>query len=321
MSGDAIVDALGAAGPVLLTGPVGPDGDSLGASLALARILRARGVRVGVVADAPARYDWLPDAETLLPLAAHGGPWPTVVVLDGDRDRLPPEVQPTWDGARCRGIIDHHASSTPEGYDLVWIEGTATSTCEMLHGWLASQDHPLDLPLATLLHVGSVFDTGGFRFSNTTPTTLRLAAERIALGVDHADICARVLAWRRFVGVQAMGRILSAAERHHDGRLVLATVPSALQEELGLVVDDLEGVVDILADADGAEIGALLIQRDERVVKASLRSRRDADVCALARALTPTGGGHVKAAGAVMRDTTMDEAVARVIALGAEQLV
>jgi nanoRNase/pAp phosphatase (c-di-AMP/oligoRNAs hydrolase) len=46
-------------------------------------------------------------------------------------------------------------------------------------------------------------------------------------------------------------------------------------------------------------------------VKYSLRSRGDVDVARLAHALTPTGGGHPRAAGAVV-EASVEEAEERV---------
>lgn len=296
---DALLGALLAAPSVLLTGPVRPDGDSIGACLALARVLERHGVTVHVAGTAGYRYDWLPGAEGLLADDAvpHAH---TVVVLDGDRHRLTRDVQPAWQAATVRGIIDHHASTTPDGYDLFWVDADATSTCEMLYLALRRRGEAIDLPMATLLHAGSIFDTGCFRYDNTTPATLAMAADLIAVGVDHAGLAARMLAERRWQGLQALSRITRGATRHVGGRLVLARVPLTLRAELDLVNDDLEGVVEMLVMVTGVEVAALLIERDDTTIKVSLRSRGRVDVCALAAELVPSGGGHRKAAGAVL---------------------
>jgi len=294
----AILDALTGAADVLLTGPVPPDADSLGACLALAQILEERGVRTRVAGCVPWRYAWMPGAERLLPDDEVHPEWDAVVVLDGDRFRLAPTVGAAFERARIRGIIDHHASTAADGYTHVWLQADAESTCGMIHRALNDWGVSLDVRLATHLYAGLVFDTGGFRYSNTDANTHRQAAALLATGIDHTDICARILAERRPAGLRAAGRILTDARYFLDGRLCIGRVPRTLRDELGLVTGDLEGVVDALVHSVGTQVAALLHERDDDTVKVSLRSRCPLDVAALAHTLVPTGGGHAKAAGA-----------------------
>ncbi len=295
----AMLEALLGADRVLLTGPVPPDGDSLGACLALQRVLRHRGHGgVEVAGNVPWRYAWMPGADALLPDADVTPGWDAVVVLDGDRHRLAPPVEQAFHAARLRGIIDHHASTRADGYTHMWLEIHAASACGMLYRALGGWGVALDPDLAAVLYTGVVFDTGGFRHSNTSPETHQLAAELLATGIDHAAIAAKVLAERRPAGLRAMGQILGSAGYHLDGALCVGRVPLSLRRDLGLVEGDLEGVVDALVHSVGTEVGALVLERPDGTVKYSLRSRGRVDVSQVAQELAPTGGGHAKAAGA-----------------------
>jgi len=301
-SAEQLLDAALRAPSVLLTGPVGADGDSLGASLALERVLSDAGVSVHVTGQVGERYAFLPRAERLLTdeqvaTRAQTEPWHTVVVLDGDRQRLLPGVERAWHAATSRMVVDHHVSTTDQGYDVAWIEAGATSTCQMLLGLLRHRGIELDAELATLLHTGTIFDTGGLRFENTTPAVLRDAAELVERGAPHAQICTHVLLERRWAALQALSRVLGQARLHAQGRVAISAVPASLTRELGLIPDDLEGIVDHLLFVRGVQVAALLFERDEHT-KVSLRSRGRVDVAALARQLAPSGGGHRRAAGA-----------------------
>jgi phosphoesterase RecJ-like protein len=88
---------------------------------------------------------------------------------------------------------------------------------------------PIDKPMAELLYTGLVFDTGGFRHTNTRPQTHRIAAELLEAGIDHATIAIRTLSERTPVGLRAMGAILSAATFHFGGRLCVGRVTDALR--------------------------------------------------------------------------------------------
>ncbi len=302
---------VGGSRNVLLTGPEGPDGDSIGACLALQRVLAARlpDVRVDVAGVPAARYAWMPGADAMVP-DARVGAYDGVVVLDGDRKRLYPEVARAFAGARWTGIIDHHRSTELDGYDVAYLDPGAESTCGMVHGLARAWGVPLDRDLATLLYVGLIFDTGGFRYSNTAPSTHRLAAELLETGIDHARIMLKVLVERRPVALRLLARLLADATFSPDGRLALTACTRAIFDEVGAAEPDLEGVVDVLQHTEGVDLAVVVVERGPERVKLSLRSSGRVDVAKLARSLDPGGGGHAKAAGVVLR-APVDAVVAR----------
>ncbi|MEQ1566555.1 MAG: DHH family phosphoesterase [Myxococcota bacterium] len=306
-AGREIVDALARRRRVLLTGPVAPDGDSIGACLALARVLRRPGgPEVTVAGAVPPRYRWLgPTVEMVAEHELDHG-YDAVVVLDGDRHRLHPEVERRFDQAELRGIVDHHGSTRPDGYTHWWLEPSTESTCGMLLRGLRRWGVPLDRELAELLYTGLVFDTGGFRHANTGPETHHLAAELLATGIDACAIAVRVLAERSPAGLRVMGQVLASATFHPaaSGPVCVGRVPHEAHSTL--VDGDLEGVVEALLNTDGTEVAALLLERAPGVVKYSLRSRGGVDVAALAHRLHPSGGGHPRAAGATFRGALGD---------------
>ncbi len=302
-----LLDTLGACRRVLLTGPLQPDGDSLGACLALQRVLHSHHIACDVTGRPSYRYRRLPGIDRLIPDDAITS-YDAVVVLDGDRHRLPSRTRRAFGEARVRGIIDHHASTEADGYTHAWIDPDRGSTCEMLYDLFVEREEILDRDVAHCLYAGVVFDTGGFRYTNTGPSTHRMAAELLTLGVDHAQICLDILMDRRLAGLRAAGRLFSEAETHFDGRMMLGLMPLALQAELGVVDGDLEGLVESLLHVRGVELSVLAIGHPDGAVKLSFRSRGGIDVATLARSLHPTGGGHRKAAGVRL---SMDMAAAR----------
>jgi phosphoesterase RecJ-like protein len=315
----ALVGALTACRRVLLTGPTAPDGDSLGACLALARELARRGGTAVLAGVVPARYRWMPGAERFVAedLLLERGPEPfdAVVVLDGDRHRLHPVVQRLFAAAPVKGIVDHHASTRRDGYTHAWVEPRAESTCGMLARAMLRWDVPLDPELAAVLYTGLLFDTGGFRHSNTRPDTLRLAArllEALDGRFEHDVIAVRVLCERTPGALLAMGRILGEVAYHEVPSGLRVAVARATQAIVVSVDGDLEGVVDAVLNTVGTDVGALLVERGPGSVKYSLRSRGSVDVARLAARLHPTGGGHPRAAGASFRGS-LDQAEARLI--------
>jgi phosphoesterase RecJ-like protein len=299
---------------VLLTGPVGPDGDSIGACLALARgIAHICATPVDVAGAISYRYSQLPGADEVLSDETVRPVYDVVVILDGDRHRLEPEVEKAWKSAQVRIIIDHHASTTTEGYDLAILDGRSPSTCQMIYALLQSWEVPLDSDLAALIYTGIIFDTGGFRHANTDPGVHRLAAELLETGFDHSSLCLRILSEKTPAANALTVRVLGRAHLEHGGRVHCSEISLRDLEELGARASDIEGLVEILLNTVGVQLSVLLIERDSQVVKLSFRSRHGSglDVAELATTLSPRGGGHARAAGAVLQ-VSLEEAAQRV---------
>jgi phosphoesterase RecJ-like protein len=241
------------------------------------------------------------------------------VVLDGDRRRLHPATSKAFEAASVRAIVDHHVSTRAHGYTHAWLEPSRPSTCEMIYTALEDWSIPLDTEMAELIYAGAVYDTGGFRYSNSTPHTLHMAAELMAAGIDHGKICTRLLMERRRPGLRLAGEVYQQASFCLNGALVVGKVTLQSQERHGAVRSDTEGLVDALVHTEGVQVAVLLIENDDETVKFSLRSRCNVNLAEIARALSPLGGGHLRASGAT-KTCTLDEAEQEVVDLLSKQL-
>lgn len=295
----AFLSAVRGSGRVLLTGPEGPDGDSIGACLALQRALAtlAPAVKVEVAGVPGFRYDWLLGADSML-RESQIGDYDGVVVLDGDRHRLPKAVARAFASARWTGLIDHHRSSGGDGYTLPWVDPVCESTCVMIRRLMSAWNVPLDRDYAEALYTGIIFDTGAFRYSNTTASTHTVAAELLAQGIEHWKICEKVLMEKRLPGVRLQARVCDGARLLAGEKVALGVISRATFVELGADEMDVEGIIETLQNISGVALAALVVERGPERTKLSLRSRGGVDVAALAQRISPAGGGHAKAAGA-----------------------
>lgn len=297
---------------VLLTGPTAPDGDSIGACLALGWALRQVGAgQVDIAGVASYRYGWLPGADRMIPDEQVRCDYDLVLVLDGDRRRLEEPVGAAFQAAQLTGIIDHHRSTSADGYDIALLDHEAASTCDLVYELIRTWGLCLDSDTACLLYAGLVYDTGGFLHSNTTPETHRLAAELLEHDFDHTATSTRILMERSRPGLRLLGHVVSQAEFLAGGQVVLGSASHQLGTSLGAGPGDIEGIVDHLVYTCGAELACFFIERVPGAIKLSLRSRKRVDVAALARSIAPGGGGHARAAGALIPGE-LDQVVARV---------
>ena len=298
---DALRHLLESSARILLTGPADPDGDSIGACLALQRAIRDMGeAQVDVAGHAGFRYAWLPGASEMLPDERVAGPYDLAIVLDGDRHRLSPPVARAFHSAATTAIIDHHDTTSAQGYTLAVIDRVAESTCGMVMRLMDDWGVGLDKAFAQQLYAGVIFDTGGFRYSNTSAQTHRMAARLLDQGIDHSAIATRVLMEQRRAGMLLRARVLDTATFHASGAVLVGSVPLETAQRLGARRSDVEGIVDPMVYVQGCEVAVLLIERGPKQVKLSLRSRGMVNVAAIATALHPSGGGHQKAAGVLL---------------------
>lgn len=298
-------ERMEAAGRIVLTTHVQPDGDGIGAEVALARFLRGRGKEVTILNPHPTarRYAFLEPDPPIVPYAdaieatAILSRAELLVVLDisvpGRLGRLAPIVErrepPTV-------VLDHHAPGPEriEGVDA--SDPTAAATGEivwrLLSGWDAAAVTP---DIATALYAAIAYDTGGFRYSNTRATTHEIAAALLRAGADREAVEHHLFESESEGHVRLMARVLGTFERSDDGRVAWASISREDFDETGATGDDVEGIVEALRAIDGVDVGILFKEIDDAATKVSLRSSGEVDVQAFA--VRFGGGGHVNASG------------------------
>lgn len=315
---DAIVERVRTARTVLAVGHENPDADALGAAIAIGILVEALGGRATVGAADPvaALYRFLPRSDQVRTDPEAGLAYDLIVLCDcGDvarvgsiRDRHPDLFATT-----PILTIDHHASNDASG-DLVWIDPAAAATSEMvalLATRLGVRLGAAEGALATALTAGVVMDTSTFAHPNTTPRTLLVAAALVEAGAPLSDISRRIYRTKPDAQLALFGRVLARLERQADGLVLASTLELADLAATGALPEHSEGIVDLLAQSESAEV-AMLLKEQASETRLSVRTRPggvDAtELCGIWG-----GGGHARAAGATV-PLPLAEAKAAVIA-------
>lgn len=309
---------------VCLTTHVNPDGDGLGSEAGLAHLLRARGVDVVVTnpTSTPPRFGFLfedlPGVDRTGEAVKELRRADLIVVLDiSDLGRL----GMLSETVRTRGVpvacLDHHVSTGELPAGPRYIDSEAAATGELVFELGAANDWPLGQPAARGLYVALLTDTGGFRFSNTRPRTLRIAAELLEAGVDPEEIYLEVYARAPEGRPRLFAEALQTLVVEPDHGLAWVTVPPGAIERLGVSSDDLDGVVEFPRSIEGVRMALLFREVSQGRIKVSLRSVGDVDVAAFAKPFG--GGGHTKAAGLALHGS-LAEVQAAVLAAARDYL-
>jgi phosphoesterase RecJ-like protein len=294
-----------------------PDADALGAALAIALLVEARGGHATVAASdgAPALYAFLPGVEKVRTDPEPGATYDLVVLCDcGDLSRVGPirERNAALFAATPLLTIDHHASNDGAG-DLAWIDPDAAATSEMVALLAVRLGVPLtagDGELATVLTAGIVMDTATFAHPNATPRTLRVAAALVEAGAPLSDISRQLYRTKPDAQLALFGRVLARLERHADGLVVASVMELADLVATGASSEHSEGIIDLLAQAETAEV-ALLLKEKGAETRLSVRTK-PGGVDATVLCGTWGGGGHARAAGASL-PVSLAEAKAAVL--------
>lgn len=279
-----------------------PDGDAFGAILGMYRLFIENGKNVDALLPEP-----IPDnyrgfihkgVINKLPDTLDGYSW--IVVLDCATEK---RVALGDEGDSLVSLslpvinIDHHPDNLLYGKkNLVLPDAAATAEiiCRMFindTGWQFSRE------TATLLLLGIIMDTGGFRFSNTSAQVMETSAQLLCKGADHSEIIrymffSRSLDYLKFESDLILNHIQLACE----GRYAWIYLADEILERHHVDVKDTEGLIDNIRSINSVEIAAILYQRNNGF-KCSLRSKNvKYPVGDIARILN--GGGHELAAGA-----------------------
>lgn len=270
---------------VAVTTHVGADGDAIGASAALVRLVRALGAEaVFCHAEAVPDYlSWLLPDETLTALP----PEYDLLVADtsrADRTGVPvPEA-----GARLN--VDHHEDN-PFYAEYNLVKPSAAATAEIVTDLYAALGVPVDRPAAEALYVGIKTDTGGFNFRNISPRAHELVADLLRAGVVPAEVNERINRRGSVEQLRIVGVSLANAVQY--GEALISTVENADYERTGANEIESKESIDQLRTVAGVDVVAHLREVPQGT-KGSLRSET-VDVGEIARRFG--GGGHRLAAG------------------------
>ena len=295
-------------GRALMLGHVHPDADVLGTLLATGLALEKAGWSVvyGGPHPAPASLEFLPGVERYATMTRLEGSFDVALLTDCPN---PGRTEGLIDQARAAATtvvnIDHHPDNRRYGH-VNWIDTTAAATGEMVYAMLAALPASITPDIATNLFTAVHTDTGSFRYSNVTATTLQIAAALVAAGAEPAVVSNALYERRPPDALHHLGRALSLVQVSEDGRIAWLALPAGTVPESFIESEELVNYPRSLASARVAcflrEVGGK--------VKVSLRGKGDVDVQAVAARFG--GGGHRNAAGCTL-DGPLDDATRAVL--------
>jgi phosphoesterase RecJ-like protein len=293
---------------VVIVPHVNPDGDAVGSSLGLYHYLIQKGHKVSVIVpnDYPAFLKWIPGTENIIQFNTQReraeeklDAAELVFTLDFNAlHRSGPMQEVLEENNAIKIMIDHHQQ--PEDYaNYTYSDVAMCSTAEMVYHFIEQMDDlaMMNKTIGAALYTGIMTDTASFRFPKTTSTTHRVVAHLMDLGVHHSDIHSKVYDANRFERIKLLGVALNNLTVLADLNTAYITLSQSELDQFGHQKGDTEGLVNYGLSVKGIKFAAIFIEnKEEGIIKISLRSKGDFDVNLLAREHF-NGGGHKNAAG------------------------
>lgn len=298
--------ALLAAERILVLSHRRPDGDTTGCAGALCRGLRQLGKTAYVLPnpDLTARYQQL-----IEPCYAPEGFTPDCIVTTDIADYSLLTENAKQYQERIDIVLDHHRSNGMQAPVRV-VRETAGANAEVVLDVLDAMQVTMDEEIATCIYVALSTDTGCFRYSNTTPDTLRAAARCLEAGVDGGELNRRlfeVKSWARF---QMERIVFDSMEFLREGKIALVMLHRKDIDRTGADIDDLDSIAALTRQIEGVQVGITLTENKDLTCKISVRTTKEVDASAICARCG--GGGHLRAAGATL-SCGIDEARARIL--------
>jgi phosphoesterase RecJ-like protein len=291
---------------IVITTHQGPDGDGMGASLALCLFLKKNGHDVNVLVpnDYPEFLHWMPanddvvvfmrqrpHAEDLIEKAEY--------LFHMDYNHLSRSADMSRFIYRCKAVrilIDHHPEPNV-GSRYTFSNTEVSSTCELLFCIMKRWDYELiDREIATCIYTGIMTDTGSFCYRSVGTQTFWVANELMRYGIDRAEIYEKVFDNFSENRMRLMGFCLNEKmEIFPQYRTALISLNLEEQQRYGFIIGDTEGFVNLPFSIKDIVFSAFFLEKEDKT-KMSFRSKGAFSVNEFSKKHYG-GGGHLNAAG------------------------
>lgn len=313
-----IAERLLSADRILLLSHTSPDGDTVGSVTGLSRGLRLCGKEVVCLCDVeiPQRNLFI-CGEGAYVTSCEVQENDLVVSVDVASAQMLGGLRDTFEH-RTDIRIDHH--QTADNFATYYfVDPDAAACAEIIYELLCRLPFEMCEAVASPLYTALNTDTGGFRFSNTTARTHKIASALMEAGANASDICETLYENITIESLSSNALFLEKLQLHLDGKVLFLPITMADKERYGFTDENIEGYATLSRKIAGVELGMVLREKDNGAYKVSMRSRKSVNSAALCALFG--GGGHVRAAGATIEADSFEEACKKLLTGVMENIV
>lgn len=300
-----------------------PEGDAIGAEVALASFLEDLGKRATIVNSSPtpancafldpeARIRVYPDDYDPSVLEDCD----VVVIVDvGNWEHLGPFREAVKRSSKVRICIDHHQDADEGFADPLVLDTRAAAAGLLIYELIKHMNGKITPRIAEAVYAAIITDTGTFRFTNTDERVFRAAMELTHSGIEPFKLHRQMFS-KTPAAVKLLGPVISTLDMTPDGRLAWIYATQSMLRDIGAEYEDSDGLIDVVRSMKDLEFCLFFKELADGRVKVSLRSNGNVDVFEIARRFG--GGGHRMASGLSI-DGPLELAIEKVVTVCAEE--
>ena len=193
-------------------------------------------------------------------------------------------------------LLDHHPDITLKA-DVNIIDAGYSSVCEIVYDFFTFNKVAITRPMANFIMLGILGDTGSFQHSNTTPKVMAIASELMKHGASITKIIDIAFANKNISTLKLWGKAFEKAKINPESGMIMSVLTQKDLEECAAGSEDIAQVAGILNTVPDTKFSLILSERDDGIIKGSLRSEayKGVDVSKIAAQFG--GGGHKLASG------------------------
>ncbi len=282
---------------ILLFAHTRPDGDTTGSVLALKEYIQGLGKNVEI-----ACFDRFPeylgsfsDEKFLAPDELKLEKYKLIIATDSV-ERGFEKILPNIKEEQIIALIDHHPDITIKG-DITIIDPMYSSVCEMIYDFFSFNKIEITKEMATYLMLGILSDTGMLQHSNTTPTVLNIISDLMKKGAPISKIVNSTFSNKKISTLKLWGKAFDRAKINQENGMIVSVLTKKDLDECNAGTDDIAQVASILNTVPGTKFSLILSEREDGIIKGSLRSEEYKGVDVSKMAAEFGGGGHKLASG------------------------
>lgn len=300
----SIVDEIRNGSSFLITTHESPDGDAIGASLALATYLVGLGKEVVLHNSdpVPELFSFLPMADRFS-TAIPDRDFNAAFILDIGEFRRAGKVFGEFRRFGKYINIDHHLMNDPFG-EINLLDPKASATGALIYRIIKAAGDPIDHATALCIYTAVITDTGSFRYSNSDQEAFNIAGEMVTLGVNAWDVAEKLYESQPRQRLELLALALANMTISPRGDFASLTVTLDMYDKTGATAELTDGFINYPRSIKGVEVAVFFRQLKDDQYKIGFRSKGKVNVAALSAAFG--GGGHHNAAGCTVAGSLDD---------------